>query len=186
VRGPGLAHALGADRPALDSRRIPTHQRASSSRGAVNQAGSGPRPSWSEFGPTDLRATREGHGRRKVEPPTAARLDPSPKTKKTVEIEMRRTIFTAILAGLIAATSIQAYAAGSVGADGSAGTGTTGTGASGGTTSGTTTGMSNGAGSAAAGANSGANPSGNSYINTSPSGSTLTPNTGNAPAGGRH
>ena len=36
-------------------------------------------------------------------------------------------------------------------------------------------GMSNSAGSAAAGANSGRNPSGNTLINPSPSGSTLTP-----------
>jgi hypothetical protein len=58
-----------------------------------------------------------------------------------------------------------------------------------GVTTGTATGaagtsMSNSAGSAAAGANSAANPSGNSFINTSPSGSTLEP--GGAPsAGGR-
>jgi hypothetical protein len=39
---------------------------------------------------------------------------------------MRRTIFTAILGGLIAATSIQAYAAGSVGAAGSTGSGAAG------------------------------------------------------------
>jgi hypothetical protein len=44
--------------------------------------------------------------------------------------------------------------------------------------------MGNSAGSAAAGANSAVNPSGNSFINTSPSGSTLEP--GGAPsAGGR-
>jgi hypothetical protein len=38
--------------------------------------------------------------------------------------------------------------------------------------------MSNNAGSAAAGANSADNPSGNSFINTSPSGSTLMPGGG--------
>jgi hypothetical protein len=38
--------------------------------------------------------------------------------------------------------------------------------------------MSNDAGSAAAGANSARNPSGNSYINPSPSGSTLGPTQG--------
>jgi len=44
-----------------------------------------------------------------------------------------------------------------------------------------TTGMSNDAGSAGAGANSVRNPSGNSYINPSPSGSTISP----APGSGR-
>jgi hypothetical protein len=38
--------------------------------------------------------------------------------------------------------------------------------------------MGNNAGSAAAGANSAENPSGNSFINTSPSGSTLMPGGG--------
>jgi hypothetical protein len=44
--------------------------------------------------------------------------------------------------------------------------------------------MGNNAGSAEAGANSAANPSGNSFINTSPSGSTLMPG-GGPSAGGR-
>jgi hypothetical protein len=43
--------------------------------------------------------------------------------------------------------------------------------------------MSNLAGSAAAGANSFFNPSGNSYINTSPSGSTLLPAPNASPIG---
>jgi hypothetical protein len=45
--------------------------------------------------------------------------------------------------------------------------------------------MSSGAGSVSAGADSAANPSGNAFINTSPSGSTLMPNTGGIVGGGR-
>jgi hypothetical protein len=100
------------------------------------------------------------------------------------------------LATALALTSTFALAQG--GAGGSAGGGSTAggstatggaTGSAAGTTglgttspsTGTTTGsapnsLGNNAGSAAAGANSTLNPSGNSYINTSPSGSTLGPN----------
>jgi hypothetical protein len=95
------------------------------------------------------------------------------------------------LATALALTSTFALA--QSGASGSAGSGSTATGGAtgsaagttgSGTTSpstGTTTGsapnsLGNNAGSAAAGANSTLNPSGNSYINTSPSGSTLGPN----------
>jgi hypothetical protein len=45
--------------------------------------------------------------------------------------------------------------------------------------------MSSGAGGVSAGADSAANPSGNAFINTSPSGSTLMPNTGGIVGGGR-
>ena len=67
---------------------------------------------------------------------------------------MRKALITTILAGFVAATSIQlSYAAGTPGI---------------GTSSAGTSGLSNEAGSIAAGANSWANPSGNSFIMTPP------------------
>ena len=73
-------------------------------------------------------------------------------------------------------------AGGSSSAGGSAASGTTTGSSTNGTTTGssTTGGANNNAGSAAAGANSQYNPSGNSLMNTSPSGSTVGPNSSGA------
>jgi hypothetical protein len=98
-----------------------------------------------------------------------------------VETTMR--LMTITLAAALALASSLALAQGSGSTGGNAATGgsaTSGvtTGAStNGTTTGTPTngGISGTAGSAAAGANSGSNPSGNTFINTSPSGSTVGP-----------
>jgi hypothetical protein len=114
--------------------------------------------------------------------------------------KMQKTILTGILAGLIAAASVQvSNAQGAGGAGGGsaggatgassgttgAGTGTTGagTGSMGGSSTG---GMSNGAGSAVGGQNSVANPSGNTNLNPSASGSTLSPNIPSTSSTGRH
>jgi hypothetical protein len=99
----------------------------------------------------------------------------------TVETIMRpmTIILTAALA--LASSYALAQSSGSAGGNpatgGSATSGVTTGSSLNGTTTGTPTngGTSNTAGSAAAGANSGLNPSGNSFINTSPSGSTLGP-----------
>ena len=112
---------------------------------------------------------------------------------------MQKTILTGLLVGLMAAASVQVSNAqgasgaggGSAGATGAAsgtagaGTGTTGagTGSMGGSSTG---GMSNGAGSAVAGQNSVANPSGNTNLNPSASGSTLSPNIPSTSSTGRH
>ncbi len=102
----------------------------------------------------------------------------------TREIKMRRTIYMAALAGLVAIGSINAsYAAGGGGAGGgaggaaggaaggSAGVGTGSTGGSSTTGMGAgNNGMGNSAGGANAGANSTSNPSGNSLLPNSPGG----------------
>jgi hypothetical protein len=79
------------------------------------------------------------------------------------EMTMQKLVMTALLAGAVAATSIQMSHAAGVGAVG------VGAPSSGSTASGTTTrvgngGLGNEAGSIAAGANSALNPSGNSFI----------------------
>ena len=71
---------------------------------------------------------------------------------------MRRTIITTIVAGLVAATSIQPSFAAR----------TPGIGASSAGTIGSASGLGNAAGSIAAGANSALNPSGNSFIVSPP------------------
>ncbi|MGA2992975.1 hypothetical protein [Bradyrhizobium sp.] len=92
---------------------------------------------------------------------------------------MPKAFITATVAGLMLATMLPASNAVGIGPQASPIPGAT---------AGTTTGVgnpSNGAGSVAAAADSAANPSGNTFINTSPSGSTLMPNTGGAAGGGR-
>jgi hypothetical protein len=112
-----------------------------------------------------------------------------PRSKQDVKAKRRTAIMKLATIGLAAALALTntfalAQGAGSAGGSstsgGSAASGTTtGSSMNGSTagTTGTTTGsnLGNSAGSSAAGANSTLNPSGNSYINTSPSGSTLGP-----------
>jgi len=90
---------------------------------------------------------------------------------------MPKAFITATVTGLILATTLPASNAAQAFPTSAA-------------TAGTTMGMGNGtlnggAGSVAAAADSAANPSGNAFINTSPSGSTLMPNTGGTAGGGR-
>jgi hypothetical protein len=94
---------------------------------------------------------------------------------------MPKAFITATVAGLILATMLPASNAAVFGPEASSIPGATA-----GMTTGVGTGaMSSGAGSVAAAADSAANPSGNAFINTSPSGSTLMPNTGGIAGGGR-
>jgi hypothetical protein len=90
---------------------------------------------------------------------------------------MSKAFITATVAGLILATMLPASNAAQAFPTSAAMAGTT-TGAGNGA-------LSSGAGSVAAAADSAANPSGNAFINTSPSGSTLMPNTGGTAEGGR-
>jgi hypothetical protein len=90
---------------------------------------------------------------------------------------MSKAFITATVAGLILATMLPASNAAQAFPTSAAMAGTT-TGAGNGA-------LSSGAGSVAAAADSAANPSGNAFINTSPSGSTLMPNTGGIAGGGR-
>jgi hypothetical protein len=94
---------------------------------------------------------------------------------------MPKAFITATVTGLILATMLPASNAVEMGPQASPTPGVA---------AGTTTGVGNGAlssgaGSVAAAADSAANPSGNAFINTSPSGSTLMPNTGGTAGGGR-
>jgi hypothetical protein len=94
---------------------------------------------------------------------------------------MPKAFITATVAGLILATMLPASKAVGIGFQASPTPGFTA-----GMTTGVGNGaLSNGAGSVAAAADSAANPSGNTFINTSPSGSTLMPNTGGIAGGGR-
>jgi hypothetical protein len=88
---------------------------------------------------------------------------------------MSKAFITATVTGLILATTLPASNAAQAFPT-SAATATMGMG------NGT---LNGGAGSVAAAADSAANPSGNAFINTSPSGSTLMPNTGGIVGGGR-
>jgi len=94
---------------------------------------------------------------------------------------MPKAFITATVAGLILATMLPASNAVVIGPQASPTLG-----APAGMTTGVGNGaLSSGAGSVAAAADSAANPSGNTFINTSPSGSTLMPNTGGAAGGSR-
>jgi hypothetical protein len=105
---------------------------------------------------------------------------PSSQEERTLIMKLA-TIGLAAVMALTSTFALAQSSAGSAGG-GAASPGATGTtsgssttGSSVGTTGGTSNGLSNNAGSAAAGANSTVNPSGNSYINPSPSGSTVGP-----------
>jgi hypothetical protein len=115
------------------------------------------------------------------------------RTSLAVMQQQQGAIMKLATLGLVTALAFtSSYALAQSGAGSAGGSSATGSAATSGATTGspatgTTTGnamgnpgagMSNSAGSAAAGANSGRNPSGNTLINPSPSGSTLTPTPG--------